>query len=267
MAVNLSPIGNGFQFFDTNGVPLNAGKIYTYQAGSSTPLATYSDNAGLVANANPIILGTDGRPPNEVWLTDGYFYKFILKDSSDVTIQTYDNLYGIIGTIPASSGTTIPAGAIMLWSGSIGSIPAGWYLCNGSNGTPDLRDRFVVGAGSSYAVDATGGSADTPLVSHTHTYSSTTGAAGSHYHNMVADVYGGSGGSPWGGGTYLAQHGSSGDSYYRLRGTDAATPTVAASDTVGDHTHSVSGTTSSAGTSGTGANIPPYYALCYIMKS
>lgn len=267
MAVNLSPIGNGFQFFDTNGVPLNAGKIYTYQAGSSTPLATYSDNAGLVANANPIILGTDGRPPNEVWLTDGYFYKFILKDSSDVTIQTYDNLYGIIGTIPASSGTTIPAGAIMLWSGSIGSIPAGWYLCNGSNGTPDLRDRFVVGAGSTYAVDATGGSADSITVSHTHTYSSTTGAAGSHYHNVVADVTNFTGLSPWGGGTYLAQGGSTLDSSYRLRGTDAATPTVAASDTAADHTHSVSGTTASSGTSGTGANLPPYYALCYIMKS
>ena len=171
MAVNLSPIGNGFQFFDTNGVPLNAGKIYTYQAGSSTPLATYTDNAGLVANTNPIILGTDGRPPNEIWLSDGYFYKFILKDSSDVTIQTYDNLYGIIGTSPAPA-TPIPTGAILLWSGSIGSIPAGWYLCNGSNGTPDLRDRFVVGAGSTYAVDATGGSADAIVVSHTHTATS-----------------------------------------------------------------------------------------------
>ena len=69
MAVNLSPIGNGFQFFDSNGAPLNAGKIYTYQAGSSTPLATYTDNAGLVANTNPIILGTDGRPPSEIWLS------------------------------------------------------------------------------------------------------------------------------------------------------------------------------------------------------
>ena len=172
MAVNLSPIGNGFQFFDNNGAPLNAGKIYTYQAGSSTPLATYTSSSGLTANANPIILGTSGRPPNDIWLLEGYFYKFILKDSSDVTIQTYDNLYGIIGVAPTPP-TPTPSGVIVLWSGSIGSIPAGWVLCNGNNGTPDLRNRFIVGAGSTYAVDATGGSADTILVSHTHSYSGT----------------------------------------------------------------------------------------------
>jgi hypothetical protein len=43
-------------------------------------------------------------------------------------------------------GTTIPSGVIVMWSGSIAIIPSGWALCNGSNGTPDLRDRFIVGA-------------------------------------------------------------------------------------------------------------------------
>jgi len=151
MAVNLSPIGNGFQFFNNDGLPLNAGKIFTYQAGSTTPLATYTDSSGLIANTNPIILGTDGRPPSTIWLTEGFFYKFVLKTSADVTIQTYDNLYGIIGATPPAA-TPIPSGGIFLWSGSIGSIPAGYVLCNGSNGTPDLRNRFVVGAGSTYAV-------------------------------------------------------------------------------------------------------------------
>ena len=66
MAVNLSPIGNGFQFFSSIGLPLSGGKVYTYQAGSSTPLATYTDNTGNVANANPIILGSDGRPQTEI---------------------------------------------------------------------------------------------------------------------------------------------------------------------------------------------------------
>mgnify|MGYP003349458291 CR=1 FL=1 len=56
MSVNLSPIGNGFQFFTTTGFPLAGGFIYTYQAGSSTPLATYSDNAGAIPNANPIVM-------------------------------------------------------------------------------------------------------------------------------------------------------------------------------------------------------------------
>ena len=248
MAVNLSPIGNGFQFFDTNGAPLNAGKIYTYQAGSSTPLATYTDNAGLVANTNPIILGTDGRPPNEVWLTDGYFYKFILKDSSDVTIQTYDNLYGIIGTAP-SPATPIPSGCILLWSGSIGSIPVGWYLCNGSNGTPDLRDRFVVGAGSTYAVDATGGSADAIVVSHNHTASSSSAVTDpGHVHAIDTrkDAAGG------GAGEYLNYN------VTKTVNTQSATTGITVATTT---------TVASAGTSGTGANLPPYYALCYIMKS
>lgn len=247
MAVNLSPVGNAFQFFTNNGAPLNAGKIYTYQAGSTTPLATYTDNAGLVANTNPIILGTDGRPPNTIWLTDGFFYKFILKDSSDVTIQTYDNLYGIIGTAPTPP-TPLPSGSIVLWSGSIGSIPVGWYLCNGSNGTPDLRNRFIVGAGSTYAVDATGGSADAIVVSHTHTATSSSSVTDpGHTHTYIGpqSFTGGTGGS---GVFYISETKNTGSSTTGI--------TVATSTTV-----------NSAGSSGTNANLPPYYALCYIMKS
>ena len=155
MAVNLSPIGNGFQFFTTTGIPLAGGYIYTYVAGSSTPASTYTDSQGTIANTNPIQLGTDGRPPSEIWLTQGTNYKFVLTDSLGVVIQTYDNLYGIVGTAPVVN--PIPSNSIIMWSGSIGSIPAGYYLCDGNNGTPDLRDRFVVGAGNSYAVGNTGG--------------------------------------------------------------------------------------------------------------
>ena len=250
MAVNLSPIGNGFQFFDNNGLPLNAGKIYTYQAGSSTPLATYTDNAGLIANTNPIILGTDGRPPEEIWLLEGYYYKFILKDSDDVTIQTYDNLYGIIGVAPTPA-TPTPSGVIALWSGSIGSIPAGWYLCNGSNGTPDLRDRFVVGAGSTYAVDATGGSANAIVVSHSHTASSSSTSVVTdpgHNHSIIQQEAVGAGGN-----TGYRDIGGSGTTGTNTTGITVATTTTTTVDT--------------AGTSGTNANLPPYYALCYIMKA
>jgi hypothetical protein len=243
MSVNLSPLGNGFNFLDVDGRPLNAGKLYTYQAGSTTPFATYTDVNGLIANTNPIILGTDGRPPSEIWLTDGFFYKFVLTDSSDVTIQTYDNLYGIIGTAP-SPPTPTPAGVIVLWSGSIGSIPAGWVLCNGSNGTPDLRNRFIVGAGSTYAVDATGGSADAIVVSHTHTATSAVTDPG-HVHV----------------GGYTAGQQNTGS---------ASPPAVGA---IGSNTSSattgitVATTVNSAGNSGTNANLPPYYALCYIQKT
>ena len=238
MAVNLSPIGNGFQFFNNDGLPLNAGKIFTYQAGSTTQQTTYTDSSGLIANTNPIILGTDGRPPSTIWLSQGFFYKFVLTDSSDVTIQTYDNLYGIVGATPPAA-TPIPAGGIFLWSGSIGSIPAGYVLCNGSNGTPDLRNRFVVGAGSTYAVNATGGSADAIVVSHTHTISDPT-----HNHGGIYDRVG-----SWIGPTNPGSFSAMGE-----------TTINTANNTTGI-------TINSAGTSGTNANLPPYYALCYIMKT
>ena len=145
MAVLLSPLGNGFQFLTTTGLPLSGGQIYTYQAGSSTPLSTYSDNGGTVPNANPIVLGVDGRPQTEIWLTQGFNYKFILTDSNNNIIQSYDNLYGILQTAPAVSNT-VPSGLIAIWSGSIGAIPSGWVLCDGTNGAPDLRNSFILGA-------------------------------------------------------------------------------------------------------------------------
>ena len=242
MAVNLSPIGNGVSFLGVTGLPLSGGKLYSYQAGSSTPLATYTTVNGLIANANPIILGTDGRTPNEVWLTYGYNYKFILQDSDGGTIATYDDIYGILGTIPAAS-STLPSGMILLWSGSIGSIPAGYLLCDGTSSTPDLRNSFIIGAGSTYSVNQTGGSADAIVVSHTHTATSTVTDPG-HFHGGVKVTSGGQ--------------------------NINANPGVSTAD--GNTSSAVTGitvatTNATSGTSGTGANIPPYFALCYIMKS
>jgi hypothetical protein len=140
-------------------------------------------------------------------------------------------------------GNAFVAGMIMLWSGSSASIPSGWLLCDGTNSTPDLRNRFVVGAGSTYAVNATGGSADAIVVSHTHTATVTDPG---HLHS----ISGARGGTPNGGGPFL-------------QGADNA----------GSGTNTVSATTgitvsnSTTGSSGTNANLPPYYALCYIQKA
>jgi hypothetical protein len=133
-----------------------------------------------------------------------------------------------------------PSGLIAMWSGSIATIPAGWLLCNGTSGTPDLRNRFIVGAGSTYAVAATGGSADAIVVSHTHTvtdsgHSHTTGTTGNSY---LGDVSGG------GGRTH---------------------PSGSSANVTSTSTTGISINTS--GSSGTNANLPPYYALAYIMKS
>ena len=245
MSVLLSPIGNGFQFLTTTGLPLNGGFIYTYQAGSSTPLTTYSDVNGTVANANPIVLGTDGRPQTEIWLTYGYSYKFVLTDSSNNQIQTYDNLYGILQTAPSVSNT-VPSGLIAIWSGSVGSIPSGWLLCNGSNGTPDLRNSFILGAGNTYAVGATGGSADAIVVSHTHTATSTV-TDPQHSHGVHS-----------GAGT----QGSSVQDMVNNANLNLTSLTSNASTGI-----TVATTNASAGTSGTNANLPPYYALAFIQKS
>lgn len=253
MAVNLSPVGNGQQFFNNNGVPLSGGLLYTYQAGSSTPLATYTDINGTIANANPIVLNSSGRLDNEVWLTYGFNYKFVLQTSAAVTLGTYDNLYGIIGVAGTSTGTTIPLGVISLWYGSIGSVPTGWYLCDGTNGTPDLRNKFVVGAGSTYSVAATGGSTDAIVVSHTHTATSTSTSTvtdPTHTHN------------------YTSASGSGGQGFSAAGvGNSINNNTTTAASTGITVATSTSTTNASAGVSGTNANLPPYYALAYIMKS
>jgi len=147
-----------------------------------------------------------------------------------------------------SPTVTFLTGMIILWSGSTGSIPSGWALCNGSSGTPDLRNRFVVGAGSTYAVDATGGSADATLPSHTHTATSSSENAHSHTYRKPASA-----------GFASSSGGGVGSTTVINGATDGqATSTVAA------HNHTI--TVNSSGTSATNANLPPYYALAYIMK-
>lgn len=98
MAVYLSPVGGvAAQFFDNNGVILSGGKLYTYAAGTTTPLATYTTTAGNVPRTNPIILDAAGRVSEggEIWLDGTIQYKFVLKTTVDVLIATYDNIWGI----------------------------------------------------------------------------------------------------------------------------------------------------------------------------
>lgn len=278
-SVNLSPLFNGQTIFGPTGLPLANGKLYTYQAGSSTPWATYTTVSGNIANTNPIILGTDAKLPEELWLQSGYSYKYVLKDENEVIVNTYDNIAGILTQIPTTS-PAVPSGCILVWSGAVGSIPSGFVICDGTNGTPDLRDRFVIGAGLSYSVGQTGGSADTVLIAHTHTYTGVTGGTSNghthgisdpgHQHNYRVDANGANcafvsnqgnvGGSTLGEGTGPANSISSStqSSTTGITGTGGQSA---------DHTHSFSGTTASSGTSGSGTNIPPYYALAFIMKT
>jgi hypothetical protein len=157
-------------------------------------------------------------------------------------------------------GNAFVAGMIMLWSGSSASIPSGWLLCDGSNSTPDLRNRFVVGAGSTYAVNATGGSADAAVVDHTHTgTTSTRSLTGSFDIRSSAagafQVYRDTGI------VTSITSGPSNPSWSSIGG-DQATARISF-----DASHNHSFTTNSTGSSGTNANLPPYFALAYIMKA
>lgn len=179
-----------------------------------------------------------------------------------------------------SEGGAIPSGLIAMWSGASTAIPTGWLLCNGSNGTPDLRDRFIVGAGSSYNVGATGGEATHTLTtgelpSHNHTFSGSshthtltlsglkTDSAGDHTHSlkMYADNTAGNAVTSKG---YVAAYNAKLHTF--------------TTGSAGGHTHTISGSGSigsataggSIGSTGSGSaheNRPPYYALCFIMKA
>lgn len=151
-----------------------------------------------------------------------------------------------------SWGTPIPSGVIVMWSGSIASIPAGWALCNGSNGTPDLRDRFIVGAGQSYPVGNTGGAASVTLSAfqippHNHSFSGTTSVNGLHAHA--------------GGAANVGIFSQTGDASQNVQ------PIVSNTSVEGAHSHTFSGITDATGSGAAHENRPPYLALAYIMKT
>lgn len=168
----------------------------------------------------------------------------------------------------------VPSGCILLWSGSIGSIPSGWNLCNGTNGTPNLVDRFVVAAGSAYPVGAAGGSADAIVVSHNHTAQSgganadhshsgtTSGMNRSNPHSHTGPLY-----SEFGSSAVVADGGEDRPEP-RSYTTNTADINHEHAFTTGgmsnDHSHAI--VVNTTGSSGTNANMPPYYALAYIMK-
>jgi hypothetical protein len=178
---------------------------------------------------------------------------------------------------PQAPQATFVQGMIIMWSGAIANIPAGWALCDGTNGAPDLRDRFVCGAGGGNAVGATGGS----NADHSHSYvavsvsgdiSATSGNESSHTHggDITSTGYADLGGPS---GTFQV---ASGTNYYVGSGShdhaDAGhTHSGGTTGTGSAHNHSVSGTFSGSGSGSTGGsnigtNAPAYYALALIMK-
>jgi len=182
----------------------------------------------------------------------GEIKNLLVNNNLEVTgVSTFNSDINVTGTVTTSTANVIgdttvggtvtatsfsgngitPIGGIIMWSGSVVSVPSGWALCNGANGTPNLRDRFVVGAGSGYTPGNTGGSADAVVVDHTHTLGPLIWRRGAD--GAFQD------GPQWGGGN---------------RTDNGVNPTATTSG-------------ASGGVDGTNKNLPPYYALAFIMRT
>ena len=171
---------------------------------------------------------------------------------------------------PGPSGTdaSLPQGVIVAWSGTEASIPSGWVLCNGSNSTPDLRNRFIVGAGtgSNYTPGNTGGSDSVSLTtaqmpSHSHSDGSLSASQISLTGDItkISECYNVAGGA-----TGVFSKKNTGNS--PVTGSASNSPTAGV-DFDASHSHPVSGSTGSNGSGNSHENRPPYYALCWIMKT
>lgn len=271
-----------------------------YLANVQANIASLSAN--LAANIATVLAGLDGV--TAAWTANAASQQvqingLVAGAYSNSNVAAYLPSYGgqIAGskitatTMPVSTSNTavattayvnsvLPYGSIIMWYGSVATVPTGWQLCNGSNGTPDLRDRFVVGSGSSYTPGTIGGATSVALStsnlpSHDHSFSGSgsTSSAGGHSHGISISITdpghshtvhanpGGSGGA-FGGGTSSAATNI---------GTSTSTTGISASgsaSSVGDHSHSVSvsGTVGSTGSGTSFSTMPPYFAVCYIMK-
>lgn len=212
-----------------------------------------------LVQSNPLSTDTVAQADDHIRLI-----KSVLKN-------TFPNVTGQVTQTHEQINNPIPVGGIIMWSGS--SVPDGWALCNGGNGTPDLRNKFIIGAGDSYIVGASGGTLTTAAGgSHTHS----TDAAGAHTHGSSTGLttltiaqlpahthtYGLAGGTaievgtgyPTGSGlasvstTDTGSTGSGQGHGHSITSDGGHTHTLSS---VGDHTHTY---------------IPPYYALAFIMK-
>lgn len=183
------------------------------------------------------------------------------------------------------AGGGMPTGVILMWSGAIVDIPSGWLLCDGTNGTPDLRNKFIVGAGDTYAVNVAGGEATHVLSSaempaHTHVQDSHNHTQNSHNHTQDAHTHTQNAhnhGTVTDGGTTVAN--GAGNSFATVTSSGATGNVAVANATATNQNatatnqaatatnQATTATNQSTGGGGAHNNLPPYLALAYIMKS
>jgi hypothetical protein len=217
-------------------------------------------------------------------LDDNFDIVKVTVNTQATEITTLQNGVATLNTTLANY-SAIPIGCIVLWSGTISTIPSGWRLCDGTNNTPDLRDRFVIGARADSSGPATtfvtgadtksGGSKDSVAVDHTHTATSTatsSATADTKSDSWTAQI------STSDSGLYGSGIASNANSYSGSTFSDNSFSSTNTENNVVNfshtysHNHAITVTTSvtttltGTGVSGTNKNLPPYYALAYIMK-
>ena len=260
--------GTAGQVLRSDGTNTEWVNTWTLAAGAAAEVGV----SAASANANHFITMVDTASGNENIRVD-----------TDLTYNPVTNT--LTATNFAGSGANLTGieafvtGMILLWYGNTGNIPSGFVLCDGNNSTPDLRDRFVIGAGSAYSPGNTGGSSSvtlstSQLPSHNHSLSAsgTTGGGGSHRHYGFANATGGQQrtGSNLSANNFAAKGTGAGNIYETYNITTAGNDASAGKTSeASSHTHSfsLSGNTGSAGSGSSIENRPPYYALCYIMKT
>lgn len=247
-------------------LPTVGGSEDTWGNTLNTTIQAIDTLVGAVSAAEFAVLDGITASTAELNILDG-----VTANASEINTLDGINTAGNFGLVPS--------GGVILWSGSTASIPSGWFLCDGNNGTPNLTDRFVVGAGAAYGVGVTGGSNNVTLTSanvpaHSHSFSGTTASGGSHTHTASTGTAGAHTHS-------VVDYGAAGDTYAYIRTslTSSKITTNGVINSAGDHSHSVtinsggahthtfSGTTGSYGSGTAFSILPKYYALAYIMKS
>ena len=244
---------------EIDGTPISGKKtitfrIYDSETGPIPPIWMETREVVIDNGFYSILLGSVNGFPSSMKFDTTYWLSVQVSGEDEMTPRYQ------IGAVPYAinadmvdgkdSTEIIPRGVIVMWSGTLATIPNGWHICDGTNETPDLRDRFILGvASSSENPGATGGSHSVTLTTANlpvHTHSGTTDTSGAHRHNVEVR--------------------SSGEAGTRVMSTYSGWPLSGYQETesAGAHTHSF--TTGSTGSGTAFDNRPAYYKLAYIMK-
>ena len=258
-SVNLNVTGNltvGGQFKDGDGNFGTSGQVLSSDGTDTAWINAGSLTAGAAAEVG--VSAATANADHFITMVDTASGNENVRVDTDLKYNPVTNT--LTATNFAGSGANLTGieafvtGMIILWSGAANAIPSGFVLCNGQNNTPDLRGRFVVGYSNTdgdYDVNDTGGSKDntlsvSQLPSHNHSFS----GSASHNHTHTKATH------PSGSGPEQNQSGGPED---RTNFGDTGTTSTA--------TVTISGTTGNQGSGTAIENRPPYYALCYIMKT